>query len=101
MARSSGTPILRSKKRSRSRATPWGGIISGGAEGTARGKAFKVVFMRIAGTGLDTADTYQSPWLGEKGGGEVKLGGDGSYVVGIQGRSAADVDAFGLIQFGR
>jgi hypothetical protein len=78
-----------------------GGIISGGAEGAARGKAFKVVFMRIAGTGLDTADTYQSPWLGEKGGGEVKLGGDGSYVVGIQGRSASDIDAFGLIPFGR
>jgi hypothetical protein len=78
-----------------------GGIISGGAEGAARGKAFKVVFMRIAGTGLDTADTYQSPWLGEKGGGEVKMGGDGSYVVGIQGRSASDIDAFGLIQFGR
>ncbi|HVR83836.1 MAG TPA: hypothetical protein VMU54_05945, partial [Planctomycetota bacterium] len=78
-----------------------GGIISGGAEGTPRGKAFKVVFMRIAGTGLDTADTYQSPWLGEKGGGEVKLGGDGSYVVGIHGRSAVDIDALGLIQFGR
>lgn len=78
-----------------------GGIISGGVEGSARGKAFKVVFMRIAGTGLDTADTYQSAWLGEKGGGEMKLGGDGAYVVGITGRSASDIDAFGLIQFGR
>jgi hypothetical protein len=78
-----------------------GGIISGGAEGAARGKAFKVLFMRIAGTGLDTADAYQSSWLGEKGAGEVKLGGDGSYVIGIQGRSASDIDAFGLIQFGR
>jgi len=78
-----------------------GGVISGGAEGAARGKAFKVVFMRIAGTGLDTADTYQSAWLGEKGGGEVKLGGDGAYVIGITGRSASDIDAFGLLQFGR
>jgi len=77
------------------------GIISGGAEGAARGKAFKVVFMRIAGTGLDTADTYLSAWLGEKGGGEVKLGGDGAYVIGITGRGASDIDAFGLIQFGR
>ena len=77
------------------------GVISGGSEGAARGKAFKVVFMRIAGTGLDTADTYQSPWLGEKGNSEMKLGGDGAYVIGITGRGASDIDAFGLIQFGR
>ena len=79
-----------------------GGLVSGGAEGMARGKAFKVVFMRIAGTGLDPADSYQSPWQGEKGSGaEVKLGGDGSYIIGIQGRCASDIDAFGLVQFGR
>ncbi len=79
-----------------------GGILSSGAEGATRGKAFKVVFMRIAGTGLDTADTYQSPWLGEKGpGAEAKLGGDGSYIIGIQGRSAKEIDAFGLLQYGR
>lgn len=79
-----------------------GGIVSGGAEGAARGKAFKVVFMRIAGTGLDPADRYESPWQGEKGaGGEIRLGGDGAYVVGIQVRSASDVDAFGLIQLAR
>src|SRR5204863_4830275 len=79
-----------------------GGLVSGGAEGMARGKAFKVVFMRIAGTGLDPADSYQSPWQGEKGSGaEVKLGGDGSYIIGIQGRCATDIDAFGLVQFGK
>ena len=31
----------------------------------------------------------------------MKRGGDGAYVVGITGRSASDIDAFGLIRFGR
>jgi hypothetical protein len=79
-----------------------GGLITTGGESPARGRAFKVVFMRIAGTGLDAADKYESPWLGDKtAGAELKLGGDGSYVIGVCGRCAADIDAFGIISFGR
>lgn len=79
-----------------------GGLISSGTDGTARMRGFKLIFMRIAGTSLDPRDAYESPWIGDKGAGaEVKLAGDGSYVVGIHVRSATDLDAFGLVHLAR
>jgi len=67
--------------------------------GGIRVDAFKVVFMRVGGASLDSRDSYESKWLGGTGGGgEVKLGGDGAYVVGIHGRSFEDVDCVGLVQ---
>jgi hypothetical protein len=54
--------------------------------------------MRIAGPLLDPRDSYTSKWIaGTNGGEEVTLGGDGASVVGIHGRSGADVDCFGLV----
>jgi hypothetical protein len=72
------------------------------AKGANRVDGFKVIFMKIAGPTLDTKDTYESEWIGGRGGGpETKLGGDGAYVIGIHGRSATDLDGLGLIQIGK
>jgi hypothetical protein len=66
--------------------------------GAARVDGFKVIFMRRLGASLDPRSAYESPWIGGRGGGPaVTLGGDGSPVVGIQGRAAADLDAIGLV----
>jgi hypothetical protein len=68
------------------------------ARGGTRVDGFKVVFMRVAGPGLDPRDSYTSKWLGGSGGGdEMKIGGDGGYVLGIHGRSADDLDCLGLV----
>ena len=46
----------------------------------------------------DPDDGYLSPWFGgRKGGGPRLLGGDGTPVAGIRGRSGADLDAIGLV----
>jgi hypothetical protein len=72
------------------------------ARGALRVDGIKFVFMRIAGTGLDPRDKYESPWIGGTGGGpEQKLGGDGAFVVGLCGRSFTDLDAFGIVQAAR
>ncbi len=62
-------------------------------------EGFKVVFMRIRGTRLNTHDSYESDWIGGDSGGQATtLGGDGRPIVGIFGRSGADVDSIGLVQ---
>ncbi len=58
--------------------------------------AMRVVFMRIRGKRLDPSDSYESPWYGGSGGGETKLGGDGSPVVGVFGASGDNIDSIGL-----
>jgi hypothetical protein len=69
------------------------------AKGGTRLDGFKIVFMKIAGASLDPRDNYSSKWLGGTGGGaEVKIGGDGAYVVGIHGRCGDDIDSFGIVQ---
>lgn len=66
--------------------------------GAARVDGFKVIFMRRSGASLDPRTACESPWIGGRGGGPaVSLGGDGSPVVGLVGRSAADLDALGLL----
>jgi hypothetical protein len=47
---------------------------------------------------LDTAGTYNSPWLGdEKGGSPRDVSSDGKIPVGLQGRAGKEVYALGLI----
>ena len=73
-----------------------GGIV---AKGGLRVDGFKVIFMRLKGTSLDTKDSYESDWIGGRGGGaEATLGGDGRLVVGIFGRRGDDLDCVGLVQ---
>jgi len=60
---------------------------------------FKVIFMRIGKTSLDTNDAYESDWVGGHGGlAEKKLGGDGRLVIGIHGHCGNDLNGLGLIQ---
>lgn len=78
---------------------------SGYAVGALAGKGgnrldgFKVVFMRDRNGELDPKDSYESAWVGGKGGGaETVLGGDGKLVVGIYGGCGAEFDGLGLVQ---
>jgi hypothetical protein len=55
-----------------------------------------VTFMKLTDGKLDPKDAYESEWVGGKGGGApVKLGGDGTLVIGLKGK-ANDKDATGL-----
>ncbi len=57
-----------------------------------------VVFFRRRAGKLDSRDYYISDWFGGTGGGaETLLGANGDPVVGLRGRSGADLDAIGLI----
>jgi serine/threonine protein kinase/WD40 repeat protein len=59
-----------------------------------------VTFMKIDGQRLNAADSYDSNWVGGKGGNERILGGDGTPIVGIYGKinGQTDVtDALGVI----
>jgi hypothetical protein len=59
---------------------------------------FEMVFMRIDGDRLNTADSYKSEWLGDtKGGNPRDVSSDGKIPVGLQGRAAREVNALGLI----
>ncbi len=59
---------------------------------------FALVFMKVDGDRLDTADSYNSPWLGdERGGSPRNVESGGKVPVGLQGRSAKEVNALGLI----
>jgi S1-C subfamily serine protease len=46
-----------------------------------------VNFMRVKGAQLDSSDSYQSDYVGGKGGNPTILAGDGTPVVGIIGKS--------------
>ncbi len=59
---------------------------------------FAMVFMRIDGDRLDSADSYTSPWLGdEKGGSPRDVSSEGKIPLGLQGRAGKEVYALGLI----
>jgi S1-C subfamily serine protease len=60
---------------------------------------FSLTFMKVNGGQLDPSDSYESDWLGGKGGGPpVKIGGDGMPVVGLIGKAKADaVTGLGLL----
>jgi hypothetical protein len=59
---------------------------------------FEMVFMRIDGDRLDSADSYNSPWLGDqKGGSPRDVSSEGKIPQGLQGRAGKEVYALGLI----
>lgn len=59
----------------------------------------EIVFMKIkpGGLELDSGDSYKSPWIGGKGGGETTLG-SGAPIVGIFGGVGLELDSIGLIE---
>ncbi len=60
-----------------------------------------VTFMRVQGDHLLTNDSYESEWVGHRGGREAKLGGSGAFVTGIIGKAnAKDSSGLGLL-FGK
>jgi hypothetical protein len=60
---------------------------------------FSVTFMRSGPSGLSVNDSYESEWVGGMGGGrKTVLGGTGTPVVGIVGKSnAKDCTGLGLL----
>jgi hypothetical protein len=60
---------------------------------------FSVTFMKITKHGLDPQDSYESDWIGGKGGNEaLRLGGDGRLVIGIAcAVSQKNLSGLGLI----
>ena len=75
-----------------------GGIV---AKGGRQADGLKVEFMRFQGNQLIANESYESDWVGGRGGGdEVTMAGDGRTVIGICGRSGIALDKFGLVQAG-
>ncbi len=58
-----------------------------------------ITFMKLTDGKLDPKDSYESQWVGGMGGGgPVRVGGDGSLVVGVLVKAnAKDVSGLGLI----
>ena len=80
------------------------GYVVGGmiVRGTDRVNTFKLVFVRLSGNRLVMSDRYESEWVGTRGGGaEMRLGDDGTPVVGLYGRAGNEVDGVGLMLQGR
>jgi hypothetical protein len=72
------------------------GLVTDGKSG------IQVIFMKMdAATGrfaTDASSTYKSQWLGKKGHGKpLTLGGDGSLIIGVYGKTGSDCDDIGLI----
>jgi hypothetical protein len=60
-----------------------------GAGGVMDGLA--VTFMKLKGKFLEVSDSYESQWVGGPGGGEGRrLGGDGSVMIGVFGKTTGD-----------
>jgi hypothetical protein len=63
--------------------------------------AIQITFMKLKedNSGLDTKDTYTSPWQGPKAEGakEIKLGGDGRKVIGVFLNKGAILDGMALV----
>jgi hypothetical protein len=60
---------------------------------------FSIKFMKLTDGKLDPKDSYESEWIGGKGGGGPVKIGDGTLVVGLLGRTngAKDVTGLGLL----
>jgi S1-C subfamily serine protease len=61
-----------------------------------------VTFMKLADGKLNKDDSYESEWIGGQGGGQpVRIGGDGSLVIGLRGKSRGDtLSGVGLMYAG-
>jgi hypothetical protein len=80
------------------------GYVVGGmvARGTDRLNAFKLIFVKLSGNRLVMSDRYESEWVGTRGGGtEIRLGDDGTPVIGLHGRAGSEIDGIALILQGR
>jgi hypothetical protein len=76
-----------------------GGMV---ARGTDRLNAFKLVFMKVSGTRLVVSDRYESDWIGTRAGGdEIRLGDDGTPVIGVFGKAGNEIDNAGLLLQGK
>lgn len=61
----------------------------------------RLIFMREAGDQLDPNDSYESRWLGLRAAGqEIKHGGDGRRIVGLQGFATQYVNGLSLVYAG-
>ena len=55
--------------------------------------------MKIEGDRLNPNDSYASPWVGKRGGGETTLGGDGRPLIGVVGfYNDKEASALAIIQ---
>ena len=61
-------------------------------------ESLKIRFMRIAGGKLNPNDAYDSEWIGDSGGSETVLTGDGAALVGVIGKTLSTrIGGFGLM----
>jgi hypothetical protein len=82
------------------RAKPGYAVAGITAKGGLRVDGFRITFVRVRNDGtLDPTDSYPSAWIGGTGGGpETELGGDGTPVIGVVGKSnKMDCTGLGLI----
>jgi hypothetical protein len=60
--------------------------------------AIRVIFVRSKDGGIDTNDSYTSPWIGSPAGAhQQQLGRAHEKVIGTFGRKGLNVDAIGLL----
>lgn len=91
-----GTPADESAKRTLAKSGH--AVAAVVAKGGDRLDGFAVLYAPIAGGRLHLKKAYRSEWYGGTGGGKEQLsGGTGNPVVGILGRSGAEIDSLGLI----
>jgi hypothetical protein len=58
--------------------------------------------VKLSGNRLVMSDRYESEWVGTRGGGtEIRLGDDGTPVIGLHGRAGSEIDGIALILQGR
>jgi hypothetical protein len=54
--------------------------------------------MKLTDGGINTNDSYLSPWFGDADGADqVQLAGHGELVIGTFGRQGLNMDAIGLV----
>jgi hypothetical protein len=58
----------------------------------------QIIFMKLTEGGVNTNDSYLSPWFGDMDGSDhVQLAGHGERVIGTFGRQGLNMDAIGLV----
>ncbi len=58
---------------------------------------FGIVYMKVDGDRLDPGDSYKSPWIGDKRGGNPgEVFSTGGLVVGLQGKAGSELNGLGL-----
>ena len=77
-----------------------GYVVAGAvAKGGNRVDGMRLIFMRVHEGRLNPDDTYRSDWIGGRGGHpETLYAANGHPIVGLHGRTGADLDSLGFIQ---